>query len=38
MAVLVRASFIIALDVFCSLTWRNIQSYLNFPHWLTFMS
>jgi hypothetical protein len=36
--VLMRASFIIALDVFCDCTWRNFQSSWNFPHWLAFMS
>ena len=37
-AVLVRASFIIALDGFCECTWENFQSSWNFPDWLSFMS
>ena len=37
-AVLMRASFIIALDGFCDCTWRNFQSSRNVPTWLTFMS
>ena len=32
-AVLMRASFIIALDGICNWTWRNFKSY--FLHWLT---
>ena len=36
--VLMRASFIIALDGFCNCTWRNFQSSWNIPYWLTFMS
>ena len=36
-AVLMRASFIIALDGFCDCTWRNVQSSWNVPDWLTFM-
>ena len=35
-AVLKRASFIIALDGFCDCTWRNVQSSY-FLDWLTFM-
>ena len=37
-AVLVRASLIIALDGFCDCTWRNFQSSWHVPDWLTFMS
>ena len=37
-AVLMRASFILALDGVCDYTWRNFQSCWNFPYWLTFMS
>ena len=37
-AVLIRASFIIALDGFCDCTWRNFQSSWNVLNWLTFMS
>jgi hypothetical protein len=36
--VLMRASFIIVLDVFCDYTWRIFKSSLIFPDWLTFMS
>jgi hypothetical protein len=36
--VLMRLSFIIALDGFCDLTWRNFQSSWNVPYWLNFMS
>ena len=36
--VLMRASFIIALDGFCNCTWRNFQCSWNVPHCLTFMS
>ena len=38
LAVLMRASFIIALDGFYDCTWRNFQSSWNCPDWLTFMS
>ena len=37
-AVLMRASFIIALDGLCDCTWRNLQSSWNVPYWLAFMS
>ena len=37
-AVLMRASFIIALDGFCYCTWRNFQNSWKVPDWLTFMS
>ena len=36
--VLVSASFIIVLDCFYDCTWRNFQSSLYFPYWLTFIS
>jgi hypothetical protein len=36
--VLMRASFIIALEGFWNCTWRNFQSSWHFPYWLTFMS
>jgi hypothetical protein len=35
-AVLMRDSFIIALDGFCDSTWRNVQSSWYFPYGLTF--
>ena len=38
MAVLMRSSFIIALDGFCDCTWRNFQSSWNVPYWLNFVS
>ena len=38
MVVLMRASFIIALDGFCNCTWRNFQSSWHFLDWLTFTS
>ena len=38
LAILMRASFIIALDGFCDCTWRNFQCSWNFPDWLTFRS
>ena len=37
-AVVMRASLIIALDGFCDCTWRNFQSSWNVPYWLTFIS
>ena len=37
-AVLIRASFITALDGFCDCTWRNFQSSWNVLYLLTFMS
>ena len=36
--VLMRASFIIALDGFCDCTWRNFWSSWNVLYWLTVMS
>ena len=37
-AVLMRPSFIIALEGCCDRTWRNVQSTWNVPYWLTLMS
>jgi hypothetical protein len=37
-AVLMRASFVIALDGFCDCTWRNFKSSWHFPGWPTVMS
>ena len=37
-AVLMRASFIIALDGFCYCTWRNFQRSWKCSDWLSFMS
>ena len=36
-AVLMRDSFIIALDGFCDRTWRNVPSSRYSPYWLTFI-
>jgi hypothetical protein len=36
--VLMRDSFIIALDGCCDCNWRNFQSSLNFIDWRTFIS